>query len=110
MRVRAASNAIPNADHGSLSVDEFCDLPARANIEEAIRAEERSLAASQQADSVRTTPAFEVLNVPDFNIAALTALLMRDMPTLDAEAVRRVQEHLEIIAAGAKREYRKAWR
>jgi wobble nucleotide-excising tRNase len=78
-------------------VDEFCDLPARADIEEAIRAEERPLAASQQADSIRTTAAFEMLNVPNFNVADITALLARGMPTLDAEAVRRVQEHFETI-------------
>jgi wobble nucleotide-excising tRNase len=101
-RMRAASNAIPTAERGGLSVDDFCDLPVRAEIEEAILAEERSLAASQQADTVRATPAFEALNVPDFNVAELTALLGRAMPNLDADAVHRVQEHLETIGEGGE--------
>ena len=101
-RMRNASNAIPVNDRGGLSVDDFCDLPAQVDMDQAILNEERSLAAAQQADSVNTTGTFDLLNLPGFNLEEITSLLRRDIPTLDAEAVHRVQEHIATIGEGGE--------
>jgi wobble nucleotide-excising tRNase len=101
-RLRNASNAIPVGDRGALSVDDFCDLGPQTDIEDAIAAEERSLAASQQTDSIRTTGAFELLSLPSFDVAEIDGLLGRALPALDAEAVRRVQEHIGSIGNGGE--------
>jgi wobble nucleotide-excising tRNase len=101
-RLRNASNAIPVGDRGGLSVDDFCDLQTQGDIENAIRDEERSLAALQQTESIRTTPGFDVLTLPDFDVIAIDALLQSDMPALDASAIARVQQHLATIGEGGE--------
>jgi len=101
-RMRTAANAITTNDRGGLSVDDFCDLPTQADIDQAILNEERSLAAAQQADTVNATGMFDLLNLPGFDLEETTALLRRDMPTLDVETAQRVQEHLATIGEGSE--------
>lgn len=100
LRERAA--AIPAADRGIFSVDDFCALPARGDIDETIRAAGRSLAAAQEQGPVRTTPAFDALSLPDFEVDAIERVLQQDLPALDAAAAARVQAHLAGIGAGAE--------
>jgi wobble nucleotide-excising tRNase len=92
--LRRKADAIPVSERGSLSVDEFCDLPARADIDGAIQAAERALAAVKEQEPVRTTPPFDTLSLPPFDVVAIDRLLQRDLPELDATAVARVQAHL----------------
>lgn len=101
-RIRTAANAIPLREREGFSVDDFCDLPQRADIEEAIVVEQRLLAASQQAESVRTTPAFDLVNLPGFNLDEIATLLRRDLPMLEADALQRVQEHIATLGAGGE--------
>ncbi len=101
-RMRTAANAIPTNDRGGLSVDDFCDLPPQADVDHAILDEERSLAAAQQAETVNATGTLDLLNLPGFNLEELTALLRSDMPALDAEAARRVQEQIVTIGEGGE--------
>jgi wobble nucleotide-excising tRNase len=101
-RMRTAAAAIPANERGGLSVDDFCDLPPQTDIENAIGAEERGLAASQQSESVRSTAAFDLITLPGFTLDEITALLHRDMPVLDMDAVRRVQEHMGTMSDGGE--------
>jgi wobble nucleotide-excising tRNase len=92
--LRTKGAAIPASERGSLSVDEFCDLTARADIDGAIQAAERTLAAVKEQEPVRATAPFDALTLPAFDVAAIERLLQRDLPELDATAVARVQAHL----------------
>lgn len=100
--LRARGNAIPAAERGGLSVDEFCNLPARPDIDAAIQEAERSLAAVREHDPVRTTGEFAPIELPDFDIAAIEAVLQRDLPALGTDAAARVQSHLERLGAGGE--------
>jgi wobble nucleotide-excising tRNase len=91
LRTRAA--AIPRTIMGTLSADEFCQLPALEEIEDQIQQAERSFAAAQDQDSVRSTPGFDPFVVPTFDIAVITRTLERDIPTLEEAAAARVQSH-----------------
>ncbi len=95
--LRAKAAAIPAAERGSLSVDEFCALPARDDIDEAIQSAERNLAALRQQDVIRTTPGFPAVTLPSFDLPAIEALLQQDLPALDAAAAARIQEHVSQI-------------
>lgn len=92
--LRGLGEAIPAAARGSLSVDAFCGLPARADIDGAVREAERHLAAAQSADAVRQAGAFATLNLPTFEREAIDALLARTLPDLEAAAAANVQAHL----------------
>jgi wobble nucleotide-excising tRNase len=100
LRTKAA--AIPAAERGTLSVDQFCGLPARDDIESAIQAAERRLAAAREQEPIRTTQAFDAFSLPSFDVAAIDRALTADLPSLDAAAAARVQAHLNELGSGGE--------
>jgi wobble nucleotide-excising tRNase len=100
--LRARANAIPATDRGPFSVDDFCALPARADIEEAIQEAERALAAAREQDAIRTASPFELLSLPEFDLAAIERVLQQDLAALDAATLARVQTHLARLGHGGE--------
>jgi wobble nucleotide-excising tRNase len=101
-RIGNASNAIPTVDRHGLNVDDFCALPNRANVAEELLAEERLLAASQQADAIRTAAVFESFSFPEFDMERTEAVLGGNLATLEAGALARVQEHIATLGTGGE--------
>jgi wobble nucleotide-excising tRNase len=95
--LRAKERAIPWDAKGPYAVDAFCALPARADIDNAIQEATRALAAAREQDPVRTTPSFQSLNLPRFDLASIDRLLARDLSALDSATLGRVQAHLANI-------------
>lgn len=100
--LRVRESAIPVADRGPLSVEAFCALAPRADIDEAIAEGERSLAAARDQDAVRRTPSFDVLLLPAFDLAAIDDILRRDLPAIDAATAVRVQSHFAALGPGGE--------
>lgn len=100
--LRQRESAIPVAELGGLTVDQFCALPANPNVAGEIEAAERNLAAAREQDPVRNTPAFEVLSFPAFDLQTIEAVLQAGVPELDAAAAARVQEHLATSGRNAE--------
>jgi wobble nucleotide-excising tRNase len=101
LRVKAA--AIPNEARGGLSVEDFCALPARADIDDAIQEAERRLDAARQQDPIRQAPVFDKLRLPELDVAAIEHLLRQDLPALDAATAARVQAHVAALGPGGER-------
>ena len=91
------SNAIPFTARYGLSVDGFCALQPRENVEEAITAAERELTAAREADAVQRHPDFASIRLPEFDLTNLESLLSIQLPDLETAAATRVQEHLARI-------------
>lgn len=100
--LRLRESAIPVAERGGLTIDQFCALPTNPNVAGEIEAAERNLAAAREQDPVRNTPAFELLSFPAFNLPAIEAVLQAGVPELDAAAAARVQEHLATSGRNAE--------
>ncbi|HXT00333.1 MAG TPA: AAA family ATPase [Elusimicrobiota bacterium] len=100
LRLKAA--LIPAAERGALSVDDFCDLPANADIDAAILTAERNLTAAQQQERIRNTALFQVLDLPALDPQALDTLLRRALPAVEAQAAAAVQAHLGTLGAGGE--------
>jgi wobble nucleotide-excising tRNase len=100
--LRAKERVIPTAARGPYSVDDFCALPPRSDIDEAIQEAERALAAAREQDAVLTTPAFEPLVLPAFDLVAIEQVLQRDLPALDSATLARVQTHLAGLGKGGE--------
>ena len=64
------------------------------DIDDAIREAERILAATQDQQTIRATEGFEPVALPPIDVAALNALLGRELASLDAAAAAQVQKHL----------------
>lgn len=100
--LRARERAIPTAERGPFSVDDFCALPARSDIDQAIQEAERALAAAREQDAIRTTSPFESLSLPEFDLAAIERILQQDLAALDAATLARVQSHLARLGDGGE--------
>ncbi len=100
--LRAKERAIPTADRGPFSVDDFCALPPRPDIDHAIQEAERALAAAKEQEAIRTTPAFEPLSLPEFDLAAIEQVLQQDLAALDAATLAHVQAHLAALGEGGE--------
>jgi wobble nucleotide-excising tRNase len=101
-QLRAKGSAIPAAERGEFTVDDFCNLPAHIDIDTAIQAAERILAAARERDPVRNTAEFAAIAIPAFDIPAIEAVLQHDLPALDANAEARVRAHLGCIGQGGE--------
>jgi hypothetical protein len=102
--LRSKSDAIPAAVRGSFSVDAFCALPERSNIDTAIQEAERNLAAARSADAVRQQAGFDSISLPAFGTDAISALLQSGLAELDASAAARVQAHLSSLGTEGEAE------
>ncbi len=100
--LRARERVIPAADRGPFSVDDFCALRVRPDIDQAIQETERALAAARDQDAVRTTLPFASASLPAFDLAAVERILVQDLPALDAGTLARVQTHLAGFGQGGE--------
>ncbi|MDP2706113.1 MAG: hypothetical protein Q8O70_01215, partial [Burkholderiales bacterium] len=100
--LRAKERAIPAAERGPFSVDDFCALTARPDIDQAIQQAERALAAARDQNAIRTTLPFDLLILPAFDLAAFEVILEQDLPALDAATLARVQAHLTGLGEGGE--------
>lgn len=100
--LRGKERAVSAEARGPFSIDEFCALPARPDVDDAIREAERALAAAREQDAVRTTGSFELLTLPAFDLDAIDQLLQRDLPALDRDTLARIQTHLIALGDGGE--------
>ena len=101
--LRSRADAISARARGRFSIDEFCALPARADIEAEIQATQRNLAAAREQDPVRNTAVFDVLALPVFDLPAVERGLQEDLPSLDAAAAARVQSNVAALGPDGER-------
>lgn len=102
MIIRGKASAIPATERGELSVDRFCELPMCDNLDAAIRAAERNLAAAKQTDAIRMTPLLPDLRSPTFDLPTLEAVMKEGLPELDSSALARLQLHFRQIGDGGE--------
>lgn len=100
--LRAKESAIPASERGQFTVDGFCALPPQEDIDAAIQEAERTLAAVREQEPIRTTPLFDPISLPAFDVVGTDAVLQRDLPDLEAAAAQRVQEHLATLGQGGE--------
>jgi wobble nucleotide-excising tRNase len=100
--IRIKLAAIPSALRGPFSIDDFCSLPLRTDIDEIILETERALAAAQDHDAIRATPHFEVLSLPEFDIPGYEQLLKQDLPALSSATLLSIQEHMATLGRGGE--------
>ncbi|MEX2648235.1 MAG: AAA family ATPase [Alphaproteobacteria bacterium] len=100
--LRARSDAIPAAVRGALSVDDFCTLQPRDDIDSAIQEAERAHSGALEQVAIRNAATFESLTLPDFDVDAISALLNRDLAALNTAAAERVHAHLLSLGEGGE--------
>jgi wobble nucleotide-excising tRNase len=100
--LRARAGAIPASVRGPFGVDEFCAISTEREVDTAIEETERILAAAGEQDPIRLAPAFELLDIPVFDMDEIESLLRRDLAGLDSAAAARVHAHVAGIGTGGE--------
>ena len=88
-------DAIPKENLGSLSVDQFCALTQRPDVDDQIDTVERELKAARDQGLVQTTSLFQTVGLPLFDVDGIRQILSKDLQDLDSAAESQVQAHLE---------------
>lgn len=101
-QLKPLADAIPAAARGPHSVDGFCALEARADIDDAIDEVDRGLAAARSADAVRAQALFQPFSLPSFDLEAIRTILQQGLPALEASAAAQVQTHLRSLGKGGE--------
>ena len=96
------AKAIPEQERWGLSADEFCSLPAQPDIDVQIETAERVLSAARNLDAVQTTPLFQRIELPEFDINIIGQVLSKDLQDLDKAAETQVQAHVQSLGIGAE--------
>ena len=100
--LRAKVGAIPELERHGFTVDQFCALEKRDDIENALREAARNLEAARRSDEVRSRPYFPALALPEFDMAEIEEVLARGLPSLELDAAERVREHFTKIGDGGE--------
>jgi wobble nucleotide-excising tRNase len=101
--IRTTGDAVPTAERYGLSLDQFCALLAVANVDAVITTAEQSLRSARQATAIQHAGPFTELTLPLFDTAALDAILIQSIDTLDAKAVERVHQHCDALGERGER-------
>lgn len=102
-RLGQLTAAIPAAVRGRFSVDEFCAIAHRDDLDQTIQATERNLAAARNTEAVLRRAEFETITLPPFDIVSLEELLNQDLPGLQAAVAMQVQQHLGRLGPGGEK-------
>ena len=100
--LRFNEGQIPTSIRGQFSVDEFCALPSIPNIDRVIQETESLLTAAQDQDAIGTTPAFDLFDLPKFDLAEIELVLQLGLSDLETDAFDKVQRHLTGLGQGGE--------
>ena len=96
------AKGIPPQVLGDLSVDDFCARPELQDIDDRIEEVDRKLKAARNQEAVQTTPLFEAIELPEFDIEAINCTLLNALSDLDKAAEAQVQEHVQALGEGGE--------
>lgn len=92
--LRTKADAIPATARGGLSVDDFCALQLRPNIDVEIDETKRARAAAAERAAIASTELLSEISLPPLDPVPLASLLGRELEHLDAQAVTAVEAHV----------------
>ena len=101
-QLRVKESEVPASARGQFSIDQFCALPADPDIDEKIQETEFLLAAAQQQGAIGSTPEFDLLNLPKFDLTEVDRVLQMDLNSLERTSLEQVQSHLTSLSRGGE--------
>lgn len=87
---------------GNLGVVEIFNLPEDPQIDAHIDSTESLLQAAKDDRSIRNAPTLKALSLPHFDMARIEQVLQMGLADIEAEALKRVQMHIEHLGDGAE--------
>ena len=100
--IREKEAAIPVAIRGMLTVDAFCALQPKDQIDTAIEETQKNIEATKASDLIKQAGNFQVIGLPEFDTEAIESVLQQDLPNLQKDAAEKVQNHLAKLGKDAE--------
>ena len=100
--VRDRADAIPARVRQGLEVDEFCGLAPVPDLAKELEDADRRVAAARSAARVADASTFAPIDLPAIDLAPIEAVLRFNLPGVEAEALERVQAHLDRLGKGSE--------
>lgn len=100
--IREKGTRITAAMRCGLSIEEFCALEDVEGIDNLLQEAERALAAGKKSEAIAQKNSFLSLTLPDFDTEALTSLLAKSLPDIDATSAAQVNEHIASLGEGGE--------
>ena len=96
-KVTAANREVQRHVPGAMTVDIFLTLQHDPAVETLITATRNRIQAVRESTPVRNTSVFDTIAIETLDPGALTELLLRAIPDLDAEAAGQVRAHVAAL-------------
>ena len=100
--IREKGTRITAAMRYGLSIEGFCALEDIEDMDNLLLEAERALAAGNKSEAIAQKNPFLSLTLPDFDTEALTILLAKSLPDIDATSAARVNEHIASLGEGGE--------
>lgn len=101
-QLRERADAIPARVRNGLEVDAFCALTPIQDLARELEAADRRVTAARSAARIADTPTFTAIDLPIIDLGPIEEVLLLALPGLEADALRRVQAHLDRLGRGGE--------
>jgi wobble nucleotide-excising tRNase len=101
-QIRERAEAIPARLRNGLEVDEFCALTPISDLAGELEGADRRVTAARLAARIAETRTFSPIDLPTINLAPIEQALRAGLPGVEADALARVQEHLDRLGEGGE--------
>ncbi|MDD5766396.1 MAG: AAA family ATPase [Candidatus Marinimicrobia bacterium] len=96
-QILQASDSIPPALRGQLTIDQFCEINPSPNIDQEIQDVERQIAALSHASEIDRTAIFQQFSLPQIDLNRIQIILSSSLQDIDQASLSRVTEHFAKI-------------
>ena len=101
-QLRERADAIPARVRNGLEVDDFCALVPVPDLARELEAADRRVTAAKSAARIAEAPTFTAIDLPAIDLGPIEVALRSDLPGLEADALLRVQAHLDRLGRGGE--------
>ncbi|MBL9029642.1 MAG: AAA family ATPase [Caedimonas sp.] len=101
-KIKEKEAAIPAAIRGTLTVDEFCALQKKDDIDSSIEETQKNIEAAKASDTIKQAQIFQTVALPEIDVNSIESVLQQDLPSLQKEAATMVQRHLSKFGKDAE--------
>ena len=95
--VRTKERSISKSVLGGYSIDDFCQLSLPADLDEQLSSARRRISLLHEAETIKKTPAFDPMGLPDLGIERIEETLQATLPDLQSTALDAVTEHFKFL-------------
>lgn len=101
-QLRERGEAIPARVRLGFEVDEFCALAPVQELAKELEQADRRVTAARSAAKIAEAPTFSPVDLPSIDLAPIEVVLRADLAGVDADALGRVQAHLDRLGRGGE--------